>query len=138
MYAKLISNRVLLSTMNQEVERHYDCFPPRKHRRSLGELQSRHTMTLRLMKLMRYPAHRLPARCIQSLVCGNVLEPAQTSGKRFWSGLQACSPDCPELSRESGAHKLDQLRPPLGYSLTILCYSLTWWLVTKTPTQVMF
>lgn len=35
-------------------------------------------------------------------------------------------------------HTLDTLRPPLGYSITILCYSLTWWLVTKTPTQIVF
>lgn len=30
---------------------------------------------------------------------------------------------------------IDRMRPPLGYSITILCYSLTWWLVTKTPSR---
>lgn len=35
-------------------------------------------------------------------------------------------------------HTIDRLRPPLGYSLTLLCYSLTWWLVTKTPSQIVF
>jgi len=33
---------------------------------------------------------------------------------------------------------IERMRPPIGYSLTFLCYSLTWYLVTQTPAQPVF